>query len=430
MKNLLPTLLPHLKATRLPGFDLGDYAVLPGYHGQALSNLPGSVCQWLRTPPLAAPLAEAYHQELDDHFQHVVVIVADGMGIHLLQEVLAADPVIGQGPNVWQRLLDDALLAPLTSIVPSTTAAALTTLWTGRTPLEHGIIGYELWLKEYGLIANMISHAPASFSSDLDGLRRAGFQPENFLPLPRLGSHLLANGVASYAFQPASIAHSGLSRMILTDVNVVPYRTQSDLWVSLKGLLLSKTQERTYTYVYWGSVDELGHRFGPQDERIQLECTAFGVQLEQFLAAYRRVRRQNTLFLLTADHGQIATPPRPEYDLKNHPALLACLAMMPSGENRLPYLFLRPGAEETARQYIQETWPGQFRLFPASQIMQSGLLGDGPMYPAVADRLGDWVAIPQDNAYWWWANKPNTLQGRHGGLSEAEMLVPLMAFVV
>lgn len=430
MKNLFSALLPHLKATHLPGFDLGDHPVFPDYHGRAISNLPGSVCRWLGAPPLAPSLAKTYHQELDDHFQHVVVIMADGMGIHLLQEAIAAGPEAGHGPNVWQRLLDDSLLAPLTSIVPSTTTAALTTLWTGLTPLEHGIIGYELWLKEYGLIANMISHAPASFSNDLDSLRRAGFQAENFLPLPRLGSHLRTNGVQSYAFQPAPIAYSGLSRMILTDANVVPYHTQSDLWVSLKGLLLSKTQERTYTYVYWGNLDELGHRFGPQDERIQLECAAFGAQLEQFLAAYHRVRRQKTLFLLTADHGQIATPPRAEYDLKNHPALMACLTMMPSGENRLPYLFLRSGSEESARQYIQETWPGQFRLFSASQVMQSGLLGDGPMYPAVADRLGDWVAIPQDNAYWWWANKPNTLLGRHGGLSEAEMLVPLIAFVV
>jgi len=61
--------------------------------------------------------------------------------------------VAGGGFNpVWKRLEQQGLLAPLTSIVPSTTAAALTSLWTGRSAAEHGIAGYELWLKEYGIV--------------------------------------------------------------------------------------------------------------------------------------------------------------------------------------------------------------------------------------------------------------------------------------
>lgn len=430
MMDLQPTLLPLLKSARLPDLDLGDRLVMPAYQGHAISNLPASLCQWLGIPPLMTPLAEVYHQKLNGTFQHVVMVVIDGLGIDLLQGTLTADQAAEKGGNVWQRLLADALLAPLTSVVPSTTAAALTTLWTGHSPREHGIVGYELWLKEFGLIANMIKHAPASFSGDPDGLRRAGFQPEGFLFSPRLGSHLLAHGIQSYAFQPASIARSGLSRMILTDVAVVPYRTQSDLWVSLRELLLTKTGQRTYTYVYWGDLDELEHRFGPQNERVHLELIFFGQQLERFLVVYRRVRRQRTLFLLTADHGQVATPPRPEYELRNHPSFTACLTMMPTGENRMPYLFIRPGFEERVQRYIQESWPGQFRLFPSWQILQSELLGNGPIYPPVADRLGDWVVIPQDGAYWWWANQENMLLGRHGGLSEAEMLVPLIALVL
>jgi hypothetical protein len=40
---------------------------------------------------------------------------------------------------------------------------------------------------------------------------------------------------------------------------------------------------------------------------------------------------------------------------------------------------------------------------------------------------GNLIAAAKGNAYWWWADKENPLIGRHGGLSEEEMLVPFLA---
>jgi hypothetical protein len=36
------------------------------------------------------------------------------------------------------------------------------------------------------------------------------------------------------------------------------------------------------------------------------------------------------------------------------------------------------------------------------------------------------VVFPRGNAYWWFPERDNPLLGRHGGLSQAEMLVPLL----
>ena len=101
--------------------------------------------------------------------------------------------------------MDDPLvrrgtLGALTSVVPSTTSAALTSLWTGRSPAEHGVLGYEVFLKEYGLVANMITHAPASYEGEVGSLQHAGFDPESFLPVPTIGPHLAAAGIESHAF--------------------------------------------------------------------------------------------------------------------------------------------------------------------------------------------------------------------------------------
>ncbi|MBA4399725.1 MAG: hypothetical protein C0396_07650 [Anaerolinea sp.] len=420
MSDLRSTLLPLLQARCLPGLNAGPAAVYPAYDGYSLSNLPASICQWLGQPTLSvAPLAPVYLESLGKRYRHVIVVLVDGLGLHLFE------PFWEQIP--WKYWLPDSLLAPLTSISPSTTAAALTTLWTGAYPSEHGILGYEMWLKEYSLIANMILHSPAAFNGDAGGLQRAGFDSANFLPTPRLGQHLTLGGVDVFALQPAAIARSGLSTMLLTGAEVVGYRNLSDLWVTLDHLLQRQRGKSTYATVYWSDVDELSHRFGPQDERVALEFEIFSRTLQNFVSRLQKRAQSDTLLVMLADHGQISTPLNPRFELQRYPDLLADLVMAPSGENRLPYFFLRPGRADHAREFIQKIWPDEFLIVPSADALSAGLFGPGQPYARTPERLGDWVLIPQGDAYMWWANKENPLQGRHGGLSSQEMLVPFWA---
>lgn len=423
MSDLRSTLLPLLQARRLPGLGTGPAAVYPAYDGYSLPNLPASICQWLGQPPLGAmPLAPAYLESLGKRYQHVIVTLVDGLGLNLFETFLEQAP--------WKNWLPDSLLAPLTSISPSTTATALTSLWSGVYPAEHGILGYELWLKEYGLIANMIQHSPTAFNGDVGGLQRAGFDPVRFLPVLRLGQHLSTGGVDVFALQPAAIARSGLSTMLLTGAEVVGYRNLSDLWVTLDQLLQRQRGKSTYATVYWSDVDELSHRFGPQDERVALEFETFSRTLQNFVSRLQKRARNDTLLVMLADHGQIPTPSNPRFELQRYPDLLADLVMAPSGENRLPYFFLRPGCEDHAREFIQKIWPDEFLIVPSADALSAGLFGPGQPYARVPERLGDWVLIPQGDAYMWWAPKENLLRGRHGGLSPQEMFVPFWAMEI
>lgn len=55
------------------------------------------------------------------------------------------------------------------------------------------------------------------------------------------------------------------------------------------------------------------------------------------------------------------------------------------------------------------------------------LLGNGQDHPDLENRIGDLVAVPHGNSYLWWPDRPNSMQGRHGGLHLDEMLVPLFS---
>lgn len=425
MINLVDSILPRLQANRLNGLDLGPGALVPAYHGYSLLNIPGSVCQWLGAPVLGeAALAGEIRAPLGGPFRNVILMLIDGLGLNFFRRSLQAPG------NPLSAALQDAVLAPLTSIVPSTTATALTTLWTGRSPAAHGVLGYEVFLKEYGMIANMILHSAATAQTDVGGLRRSGFDPATFLPVPTLAGHLLEHGVPTFAFQPNAISRSGLSTMLLDLAEVIGYRANSDLWVTLRERMEKRAGQPGYYYVYWSNVDDLSHRFGPDDVRVEMEWADFSAQLARFIAAARGSTRGDTLLVITADHGQIVTPRRAEAELKNHPQLGATLSMQPSGESRLPYVYLRSGQEAAFEAYLRQAWGGAFRSVPPAEALDAGLFGPGEVYPRTRERLGDRVVIPPDTQYWWWADKDNPLLGRHGGVHPDEMLVPFVGLVI
>ncbi|MBP1693826.1 MAG: uncharacterized protein H6Q37_1709 [Chloroflexi bacterium] len=425
MVDLTGSLLPRLSVNRLPGLDLGSDFICPAYLGGSILNIPATICNWLGASEIAnMPLSpEFIDSYAGKQIQRVILVVIDALGLERLKRWIGD----GTAP-VWGQLLQDGLLAPLTSVVPSTTSAAITTFWTGRSPAEHGLTGYEMWFKEYGVIGNTIFQSAASFFNDSGGLERAGFKPEEYLRYPAIGTHLAANGVQAHVFQHASIIHSGLSRTFLKDVKISRFYTAADLWVNLRQLMESNSHQPFYTYVYWGELDTLTHIYGPDDERTAAEFGQFSAAFERlFLSKLSSEQRRGTLLLLTADHGAVQTQPDPYYDLRNHPNLTRRLHLQPTGESRLAYLYIRPGQSEAVREYIERTWPNQFRLFDSAYAIESGLFGPGKPHPGLIDRVGDLVVAARGEAYLWWADKVNQLVGRHGGLSQQEMIVPFLA---
>lgn len=424
MADLISELLPNLTRHRLPGLELGEGFVYPDFVGHSVLNVPASLCRWLEIPALGVdPLESEVLPALAQGSRHIVLVLMDALALHRLQGWIRE----GITP-LWGRLAEVGVMIPMTSITPSTTSAALTSLWTGRSPAVHGTIGYEMWLKEYGVVANTILHAPISFQGDAGSLKRAGFNPENFLNLPTLGSHLSRYGVQVHAFQHKSIARSGLSQSLMQEVNVRSYNTAADLWVNVRQTLEGHLEERSYLWVYWSEVDQFSHLYGPDDERTVEEFAAFTAACERlFLDRLSPTARRDTLFILMADHGQIATQPDPYYDLRNHPNLTRRLHILPTGENRLASLYIRPGQVEAVREYIERVWPNQFAFLDPAFAVNAGLFGPGKPHPRLTDRLGDLLVVARGEAYFWWSNKEDHLYGRHGGLSPEEMLVPFLA---
>ena len=426
MPFTLETQIQFLTSHRLPHLDLGSDLVPPHYQGHSLVNLPSTICGWLGAPVFGSDsLTAEYSSPFPREVKKVVLFLIDGMGIPFLKRCLGEGDLAAKAP-VWNRLLGNGDLFALTSTCPSTTSTALTSFWTGHAPAGHGVIGYEMWLKEFGMVANMVNHSPSAFGSDPGGLRRAGFRPEAFLPVPTLGAHLALHGVTTRVFQHHTLTHSGLSTMLMDGVDKYPYLTQADLWESLRALLETWNAGKLFTYVYWSDLDLLEHRFTATDRRPVNEFLIFSRQLEELLAELPPSSRKDTLFLFCADHGQIPTPQDPDRELTRHPDMNTWLALQPTCENRLSFLYLRPGSEESLREYISTTWGSDFQLVNSETALNAGLFGSGQFHQGIRDRIGDLISIAHNGAYWWWSSRENRQVSRHGGLSAEEMLVPLL----
>jgi len=424
MSNLSDNFLKDLKKTRFPGLDFPPDFILPAYQGQSLLNIPSSICDLLGAEHIhSLPLRPEILSPLNGNIQRIILILMDALSLLRFSRWLDAGTL-----PVWGHLLKSGNLFPITSISPSTTSTAMTTLWTGRSTVEHGVGGYELWLKEYGLVANMVLHAPMSFHSSNPSLEMAGFDPESMLTIPTLGEHLGQHGVSTHAFQHYSIAHSGLSRTFMKNVGIHPFGTEAECWVNVRELIDKEKKSKLYIWTYWGSYDSLSHRYSPEDERSLLYFQNFSRTLEENLInRMSPSRRQGTLLVLTADHGQVVTRKDPHYELSNHPAFMDCLHIRPTGESRMTYLHVKPGKESVLRDYIEQTWPDQFLVMKSQDLVENGLFGPGTPLKNIQDRLGYLTVMAKGNHYFWWADEPNPLLGRHGGLSPDEMLVPFLA---
>jgi len=68
-------------------------------------------------------------------------------------------------------------------------------------------------------------------------------------------------------------------------------------------------------------------------------------------------------------------------------------------------------------------------LLRSEDVLRRGWLGPGDAHAALRDRIGDYVLIPRGRAIlrdWLTGEERHTHIGVHGGLSAAEMIVPLV----
>lgn len=403
---------------------LSNEFLVPDYTGGSIANVPATIASFWGVPFQGLPpLRKEFLAPLAGNVQRVVVFIVDAFGWNLLTQ---------EKPALHDVLKQTAVTGQLTSIFPSTTTAALTSLWTGVASGHHGFLGYRLFLSQYATTAQMIQFMPA-FEHAPDALVRAGLNPEEFLQVPGLAQQLAAGGIPTYSFKAQDIIHSALSKMHRRGVaHSVGCYSSADLMVQLRTTLEKQAGQPLYANAYWSSIDGLSHMRGWTHGSVVAELRALFFQLQtEFLQALSPAAKRDTLFVILADHGQVVNTPNHQIRLADHPQLRQMMFMEPAGEPRMLYVYAKHGRQADILAYCQEHLSHALMAVPTADALAMGLFGPPPHHPAALERIGDILFITRDNYAMFTGldrAKVHEVIGWHGSLTPAEMQVPWLAF--
>jgi len=358
---------------------------LPNYSG---ANLRGLV------PALLAPRGAAqpgWMPAAVTGAAQVVLLVVDGLGWEQLQERHASAPTLAAMAG-----------GPITSVAPSTTATALTSITTGLTPGEHGLVGYRME------IAGDVMNVLRWWGSHGDLRRQVA--PTTTQPfVPFMGERVAV-------VSKAELESSAFTEAHLRGSESAGYRTASGLPVLIGDLL--RRGDR-FVYAYYDGIDKIAHErgFGPFYDA---ELRAVDRLVADIIAGLPA----GAVLLITADHGQVQVG---DALVTPHAEVLRQCRHQ-SGEGRFRWLHAKPGATAELLAAATEHHGHQAWVHSRSDLIERGWFGP-TVSPPVAARYGDVALVPfepisfDDPA----DSGPFPLVCRHGSLTSAEMLVPLLA---
>jgi hypothetical protein len=361
--------------------------------------------------------------DLYQKYDAVVLLFVDAFGWRFFEQYHQRSPFL-------RRAVEQGLVSKLTSQFPSTTAAHVTTIHTG---LPVGASGVYEWYYYEPQLDRMIAPLLFSFAGDAgrNTLAPTGIAAQALYPSHTLYQDLLPHGVDSVVFQHVSYAHSPYSKTVTNGARVVPYRTLPEALVNL-GQLIDRQKRKAYYFLYVDTIDTICHHYGPDAPQTVAEIEAFLATVELIFHNSRAGKKQRTLFLLTADHGQIAIDPATTIYLNQRfPELLPYFAtnqagqpLAPAGSSRDMFLHIKDAHIDQAHAFLQQALAGRAEVYPVQQLIEQGFFGTTSPSSAFISRVGNLVILPYAHETVWWYEQGRFEQkfyGSHGGLSREEM---------
>ena len=358
---------------------------LPAFGGDCITDLVPALLG------VTAPPQSLLDEEVLDSFA-VVMLVLDGLGWNQLQQRAHLAPTL---MSMKQR--------SATTVAPSTTATALTSLVTGTAPGRHGVVGYRI--KVDGEVLNTLRWSTPS------GDARRRILPGEFQPEPAFC------GQRPVVVQNAEFLHSGFTMAHLADVRHRGWQTMPAIAVEVRQAIASG---EPFVYAYYDGIDKSAHLHG-FDEFYDAELVACDKLVADLMMALPR----GTAIVVTADHGLVdcrgaATAFAPE---------VTAHVRSQSGEARFRWLHAEPGRQGDLLAAATSAHSDRAWVHTAEEMIDEGWFGP-EVTDAARSRLGDVAVVAKD--CWYFtdpADSPRVeLIGRHGSLTPDEMLIPVLTF--
>lgn len=403
------------------------------WYGQFVKPLYGSYC-FSRIPRLIESLfglggdgdiQSELIGPLTGRYQTVVLLFIDGYGWRFIQETL-------DRYRFLRRFADDGVITKLTSQFPSTTSVHVTTIHTGLDVGQSGI--YEWFMYEPSL-QEVITTLPFSHAGQLEAgtLAREGVQPETIFPTETLHQRLAGRGVRSRVWGSKEFTPSPVTTVIADGASIHPFETLRE-GLSQVVEALRSDEGPAYYYLYAGNIDAAGHKHGPNSPQWKQQADLTFHALDDVLMSALR-GRDDTLLLVTADHGQIAGDAKKTILVNRlYPELGDWFQktergkpIVPSGSYRDMVLHVEDERLDDALYGLRDRLEGRARVVPVQELVDLDFFGT--VTERFTSRIGNLIVLPLgEELVWWEGYGMPKFHGYHGGLAPEEMETELMGW--
>jgi len=361
--------------------------VFPDYEN-SIVNLSSSILQHFGVKPVNStlPAADAL---LSRNYKHVVVILLDGLGINVLEKHLT-----------YKDFLRRNLLTDYSSVFPPTTTASTTSFLSGKTPIEHGWLGWDVYFEQEDKTVTCF------FNTLQDTNKKAADYdiPHKYLPYENIIDQInkadVGKAYAVFPFGPE------------------PHYEMND-WVETIRKNCHK-DEKNFTYAYWEDPDHELHLKGTNSNDVRKVVEDLNAQM-----AYLCETCPGTLFFITADHGH--TDIRNIFLNEDYPDLANMLERQTSIEPRAISFYVKPEYMEEFPKAFKGEFLYDYLLLSKEEVMEKKIFGTGNPNENLTG-IGDYVAIAVDDKTLLWNKNSKQFKSHHAGMTKNEMRIPLICY--
>ena len=358
----------------------------------SILNISATLAEFLGVPNDNATL-QVLKDELAKGYKNVVYMCFDGMGINPLE--------INLPQNDYLR---KHIVKTLTSTFPSTTTNATTSLATNKLPLEHGWLGWSLHFDEIGRNVDVYTKRDS----------QTGEPIEYKYPMIDDGDCYFCHATRTdYEINTVFPKYVSCNR---PEFNHEIHGLE-DIFDVVRDICSKPNKQ--FVYAYCPEPDHFMHEFGVSNPETQKMIQLISDSLQKL-----RDDTTDTLFIVSADHGQIDI--EGYLDIREDEELNALLEYPLYLDSRSPAFKVKRGKKGQFAKLFKEHYGQDFILYRTSDLIKRGYFGERGSYGYL---LGDFVASGTYTNKMFIADKAEIdyKKGHHTGLTK-EMLVPLILF--
>ena len=328
-------------------------------YDNCITGIPSSLLKHYGVSPTHKTLYDL-DKSLSGDYKNVLLMIYDGMGMDMLFDNLPETSFLTKNTT-----------SKITTVFPSTTVAGLTSYFTGKTPVEHGWLGWSLYFKEYQRQIDVFTDREAR-TGEPSGYNNVA---ATMMPYESIYSKIesSAAGVKTY-----SVTHRGIDHPSEPET-VIGYENLSEMHNIIRTLCDSPGPK--FILAYHNEPDHISHKAGCRSRKVRRTLKKINRRTEKLCNNLK-----DTLVIISADHGHIDV--NKDIFLEEIPELAECLLIPPSIESRAVSIFVKPGTEEKFKEAFNRILGNDFILFSRKEVFETQLFGNGNPHMKTLDFIG------------------------------------------